>query len=134
MSAIHREEIADGADGQRITRAIEYLTENFELQPSLDEAAQVAGLSSFHFQRLFTRYVGISPKKFIQHLTLKKAKESLARSASVLDAEYDAGLSGPGRLYDLFVDHESLTPGEWKARGAGKDLVYGWHRVRLASV
>lgn len=62
MSAIHREEIADGADGQRITRAIEYLTENFELQPSLNEAAQVAGLSSFHFQQLFTRYVGISPK------------------------------------------------------------------------
>ena len=101
MSAIHREEISDGADGQRITRAIEYLTENFELQPSLDEGAQVAGLSSFHFQRLFTCYVGISPKKFIQHLTLKKAKKSLARSASVLDAAYDAGLSGPGRLYDL---------------------------------
>ena len=127
MSAIHREEIADGADGQRITRAIEYLTENFELQPSLNEAAQVAGLSSFHFQRLFTRYVGISPKKFIQHLTLKRAKESLARSASVLDAAYDVGLSGSGRLHDLFVVHESLTPGEWKARGAGKNLVYGWH-------
>ena len=127
MSAIHREEIADGADGQRITRAIEYLTENFELQPSLNEAAHVAGLSSFHFQQLFTRYVGISPKKFIKHLSLKRAKESLACSASVLDAAYDVGLSGSGRLHDLFVVHESLTPGEWKARGAGKGLVYGWH-------
>ena len=127
MSAIHREEIADGADGQRITRAIEYLTENFELQPSLNEAAHVAGLSSFHFQQLFTRYVGICPKKFIKHLSLKRAKESLASSASVLDAAYDVGLSGSGRLHDLFVVHESLTPSEWKARGAGKDLVYGWH-------
>ena len=127
MSAIHREEIADGADGQRIARAIKYLTENFELQPSLDEAAQVAGLSSFHFQRLFTRYVGVCPKKFIQHLTLKRAKESLARSASVLDAAYDAGCLGPGRLHDLLIVHESLTPGEWKARGSGKDLVHGWH-------
>ena len=127
MSAIYREDVADGADGQRITQAIEYLTENFELQPTLDDAAQAAGLSSFHFQRLFTRYVGVSPKKFIQHLTLKRAKESLAASSSVLDAAYDAGLSGPGRLHDLFVVHEALTPGEWKARGAGKDLVYGWH-------
>tara|TARA_Y100000766_G_scaffold234343_1_gene209349 strand:- start:109 stop:990 length:882 start_codon:yes stop_codon:yes gene_type:complete len=127
MSAIHREEISDGADGQRITRAIEYLTENFELQPSLDEAAQVAGLSSLHFQRLFTRYVGISPKKFIQHLALKRTKESLARSASALDAAYVTGLSGPGRLHNLFVVHESLTLGEWKARGAGKDLAHGWH-------
>lgn len=127
MNAQYEQELADGPDGLRISRAIEFLTDNFERQPSLDEAAEEAGLSSFHFQRLFTRYVGVSPKKFIQHLTLNRAKESLADSASVLDAAYDAGLSGPGRLHDLFVTHESLTPGEWKAKGAGKDIAYGWH-------
>ena len=127
MNAEHGRDLADGPDGMRISRAIEYLTDKFEMQPSLDDAAREAGLSSFHFQRMFTRFVGVSPKKFIQHLTLNRAKESLASSASVLDAAYDAGLSGPGRLHDLFVTHESLTPGEWKAKGAGKDIAYGWH-------
>lgn len=120
-------DLAESVDGQRIARAIEYLTDNFELQPSLDDAAREAGLSSYHFQRLFSKMVGISPKKFVQHLTLNRAKESLADAASVLDAAYDAGLSGPGRLHDLFITHESLTPGEWKAKGAGQDIAYGWH-------
>lgn len=116
-----------GSDHARIARAIEYLATHFEDQPSLDAVAHEIGLSSYHFQRLFTRMVGVSPKKFVQHLTLNRAKESLAGSASVLDAAYDAGLSGPGRLHDLFVAHEAMTPGEWKARGAGLDLIYGWH-------
>ena len=115
------------SDHARIARAIAYLAERYEDQPSLDEAAAEIGLSSFHFQRLFTRMVGVSPKKFVQHLTLNRAKESLAGAASVLDAAYDAGLSGPSRLHDLFVAHEAMTPGEWKARGAGLDLAYGWH-------
>jgi AraC family transcriptional regulator of adaptative response/methylated-DNA-[protein]-cysteine methyltransferase len=127
MNAEIGQDLADGPDGMRISRAIEYLTDNFEMQPSLDDAAREAGLSRFYFQRIFTRFVGVSPKKFIQHLTLNRAKESLASSASVLDAAYDAGLSGSGRLHDLFVTHESLTPGEWKAKGAGKDISYGWH-------
>ena len=127
MSEIMATDLASSPDGMRIARAIEYLTDNFEMQPSLDDAAREAGLSSYHFQRMFTRFVGISPKKFVQHLTLNRAKESLAASASVLDAAYRAGLSGPGRLHDLFVKHESLTPGEWKSKGAGKDIVYGWH-------
>ena len=127
MSEIMATDLASSPDGMRIARAIEYLTDNFEMQPSLDDAAREAGLSSYHFQRMFTRFVGISPKKFVQHLTLNRAKESLAASASVLDAAYGAGLSGPGRLHDLFVTHESLTPGEWKSKGAGKDIVYGWH-------
>ena len=127
MNTENGQDLADGPDEMRISHAIEYLTNNFEMQPSLDDAAREAGLSSFHFQRMFTRFVGVSPKKFIQHLTLNRAKESLASSASVLDAAYDAGLSGPGRLHDLFVTHESLTPGEWKAKGAGKNIAYGWH-------
>ncbi len=110
-----------------ITRAIEYLAENYAGQPSLGDAASEAGLSPHHFQRLFTRDVGISPKKFVQHLTLRHAKESLTDSASVLDATLDAGLSGPGRLHDLFVAHEAMTPGEWKRHGAGLQLTYGWH-------
>ena len=127
MNGTIESELAEGPDGRRIARAIEFLTDHFEDQPTLEDAAQEIGLSSFHFQRMFTRFVGVSPKKFVQHLTLNRAKESLAASASVLDAAYDAGLSGPGRLHDLFVTHESLTPGEWKAKGAGKEIVYGWH-------
>ena len=118
---------ATPADYDRIARAIEFLAARYEAQPSLDDAAREAGLSSYHFQRLFSRMVGVSPKKFVQHLTLNRAKESLAASASVLDAAFDAGLSGPGRLHDLFVAHEAMTPGEWKARGAGLDVVFGWH-------
>ena len=127
MSEAMEQDLAEGPDGKRIARAIAYLTDNFEMQPSLDDAAREVGLSSFHFQRVFTRMVGVSPKKFVQHLTLQRAKESLADSASVLDAALDAGLSGPGRLHDLFVTHESLTPGEWKAKAAGMELTYGWH-------
>jgi AraC family transcriptional regulator of adaptative response/methylated-DNA-[protein]-cysteine methyltransferase len=95
-------------------------------QPDLDRVAAEIGLSPFHFQRLFTRWVGVSPKKFLQYLSLGRAKECLAQAGSVLDAAYAAGLSGPGRLHDLFVAHEALTPGEYKSRGAGLELVSGW--------
>ena len=112
---------------EKIGDALVWLSRHWAEQPSLDRAAASAGLSPHHFQRLFRRYVGVSPKKYVQYLTLQHAKASLARSASVLDAAYDAGLSGPGRLHDLFVTHEALTPGEWKARAAGMVLRYGWH-------
>lgn len=114
-------------DYDRIAAALAYVDEHFEDQPSLGEIARQAGLSEFHFQRLFTRWVGISPKKFLQQLTLERAKQSLESSASVLDAAYDAGLSGPGRLHDLFVACEAVTPGEYKARGAGMTIRYGFH-------
>jgi AraC family transcriptional regulator of adaptative response/methylated-DNA-[protein]-cysteine methyltransferase len=106
---------------------LDWLGENWQEQPSLEEVARVAGLGPHHFQRLFTRYVGVSPKKYVQYLTLEHAKQSLSDSASVLDAAFDVGLSGPGRLHDLFVTHEGLTPGEWKSQAAGLDLRYGWH-------
>lgn len=110
-----------------VRQAIEWLSAHYQDQPSLAVAAAEVGLSESHFQRVFTDWAGISPKKFVQYLTLAHAKERLAASVSVLDAAYDAGLSGPGRLHDLFVTHEAVTPGEWKRKGAGLTLRYGWH-------
>lgn len=112
---------------QRIEHAIHWLAEHYQDQPSLANAATEVGLSEYHFQRLFSAWAGVSPKKFLQYLTLTHAKARLAASDSVLDAAYDAGLSGPGRLHDLFVKHEAVTPGEWKAMGDGLTLRYGWH-------
>ena len=112
---------------QRIGAALEWLAANAEAQPSLAEIAAAVGLSEHHFQRLFTRRVGISPKRFLQFISLERAKRSLEASASVLDAAFDAGLSGPGRLHDLFVTYEAVTPGEYKARGAGLTIRYGFH-------
>lgn len=110
----------------KIERAMAALADMREDQPDLDWIAQEAGMSPSHFQRTFKRWVGLSPKKFLQHLTLDYAKERLAERASVLDAALDAGLSGPSRLHDLFVVHESVSPGEYKRRGEGLDLAYGW--------
>ena len=114
-------------DYRRIERAIEFLAENYQNQPSLDEVARSANLSEFHFQRLFRRWAGISPKRLVQFLTLEHAKQALEDSRSVLDAAYDAGLSSPSRLHDLFVTTEAMTPGEFKAKGAGLEISYGFH-------
>jgi len=114
-------------DYERVGAALAYLDENFQAQPSLGDIASAVGLSEFHFQRLFTRWAGISPKKFLQQLSLECAKRSLDSSASVLDPAYDAGLSGPGRLHQLFVTCDALTPGEYKARGEGMTIRYGYH-------
>lgn len=116
-----------GPDWKRMGRAIRYLTENYLSQPSLDDAAATVGLSPFHFQRLFTRYVGVSPKSFVGHLTLDHAKQELACGASVLGAALDSGLSGSSRLHDLCLKIEAMTPGDY-ARG-GRDLMidYGFH-------
>lgn len=120
-------EITDQKTYERIEQAIHWLADHYVEQPSLALAASEAGLSEFHFQRLFSQWVGVSPKKFLQYLTLSHAKERLAANDSVLDAAYDAGLSGPSRLHDLFITHEAMTPGEWKAMGTGLTLSYGWH-------
>lgn len=116
-----------GPDWRRMARAIRYLTENYQDQPSLDEAASAVGLSPFHFQRVFTRYVGVSPKSFVGHLTLDRAKEELAGGASVLNASLDAGLSGPSRLHDLCLKIEAMTPGEYALGGEGTTIDYGFH-------
>jgi AraC family transcriptional regulator of adaptative response/methylated-DNA-[protein]-cysteine methyltransferase len=110
---------------QQIARAIEHLTANFRDQPSLSELAEKANLSEFHFQRLFTEWAGVSPKKFGQYLTLEHAKTRLRDGAPLADAAYDAGLSGTGRLHDLFVTIEGVTPGQFKQAGSGLTLSYG---------
>jgi len=114
-------------DYTRIEQAILFLERNYRDQPSLSEIADNIGLSEYHFQRLFTHWVGISPKRFLQYLTKEHAKEILEGSASVLEAAYQTGLSGPGRLHDLFVVAEAMTPGEYKNRGEGLLIRYGFH-------
>ena len=118
----------DEHDASQVGRALDWLSRNFERQPSLAEAAGHVGLSEYHFQRRFRREVGLSPKKYVQFLTLERAKQVLAESRSLLDAAYAAGLSGPGRLHDLFVNVEAMTPGEYKNRGLGLTIRYGFHR------
>jgi AraC family transcriptional regulator of adaptative response/methylated-DNA-[protein]-cysteine methyltransferase len=114
-------------DYRRIERAINFIEENIDSRPDLAAVARAAGLSDFHFQRLFSRMVGISPKRYEQFLTKEAAKKLLAGSESLLDAAYDVGLSGPGRLHDLFVSCEAVTPGEFKSKGAGLTIGYGFH-------
>ncbi|HEX9935975.1 MAG TPA: methylated-DNA--[protein]-cysteine S-methyltransferase [Longimicrobium sp.] len=115
------------SDYERIAQAIQFIEANHRRQPSLDEVAKSVYLSEFHFQRLFRRWVGISPKRFLQFLTIEHAKRRLDECRSVLDATYDAGLSSPGRLHDLFVTLEAVTPGEYKRRGEGLRIAYGFH-------
>jgi AraC family transcriptional regulator of adaptative response/methylated-DNA-[protein]-cysteine methyltransferase len=114
-------------DYARIEKAILFLGENYHRQPELREIAESVHLSEFHFHRLFRRWAGISPKRFVQFLTLEHAKKLLAGSQSVLDATFGAGLSSPGRLHDLFINIEAMTPGEFKAKGAGLRITYGFH-------
>ena len=105
-----------------------------EDQPDLEQAASVAGLSPFHFQRQFTRYVGVSPKAFVAHLTLGHAKSQLVQGASVLDAALDAGLSGSSRLHDLCLKIEAMTPGDYAKGGAGLVIDYGLHECPFGIV
>ncbi len=110
-----------------VADAIRYLEANFRTQPSLEELADALHVSPFHLQRVFTRWAGISPKRFLQFLTADYAKSLLGASHSVLDAAYSTGLSGPGRLHDLMVTLEAVTPGEYKAQGDGLTIRVGRH-------
>jgi AraC family transcriptional regulator of adaptative response/methylated-DNA-[protein]-cysteine methyltransferase len=114
-------------DYERVESAIRYLETYHERQPGLADIARAAGLSEYHFQRLFSRWVGISPKRFLQFLTKEHAKTLIEGSDSLLDTTFDSGLSSPGRLHDLFVNCEAVTPGEYKRKGAGLDIRYGLH-------
>ncbi|MEI7846929.1 MAG: methylated-DNA--[protein]-cysteine S-methyltransferase [Chloroflexota bacterium] len=113
-------------DYQRIEKAIYFLEANYRHQPELKEIAENIGLSEYHFQRIFTRWAGVSPKRFLQFLTKENAKD-LLRKSSVLNTTYDVGLSSPGRLHDLFIHTEAVTPGEFKSKGAGVVIRYGFH-------
>jgi AraC family transcriptional regulator of adaptative response/methylated-DNA-[protein]-cysteine methyltransferase len=124
-NSISRQQSSD--DYQIVEQALIYLEENYLNQPSLEEIATHVGLSEFHFQRMFSRWVGISPKRFLQFLTKEHARELLDHSASVLDAAYQSGLSGPSRLHDLFITFDAVTPGEYKLHGEGLKINYGFH-------
>lgn len=111
----------------RIAIAIDYIKRNFKNQPSLDEVAGVVGLSPFHFQRLFTQWAGVSPKKFIQYLGVEYAKHLLKeKQSTLLDAAYETGLSGTSRLHDLFIKIEGMTPGEFKSGGENLVINYSF--------
>lgn len=111
----------------RIAEAINYLTQNFKEQPSLDDVAEKVHVSPFHFQRLFSEWAGVSPKKFVQFLTIDYAKTVLQQSGTTLvDAALETGLSGTGRLHDLFIGIEGMTPGEYKAGGAALNIHYSF--------
>jgi AraC family transcriptional regulator, regulatory protein of adaptative response / methylated-DNA-[protein]-cysteine methyltransferase len=112
-------------DYDLVAKAIAFLDENTAQQPELPDIARAVGVSEFHFQRVFTRWAGISPKRFLQFLTRERARELLERSENLLDTTFQLGLSSPGRLHDVFVTTEAVTPGEYKSRGAGVTIRYG---------
>ena len=114
-------------DYARVRRAIRFLTENWRSHPDLDQLAEQMELCPMQAQKLFNRWAGLTPKQFVQAITLDHARELLAGHETVLDTAYDVGLSGPGRLHDLFVTHEAMTPGEFRNRGAGVEIAYAFH-------
>jgi AraC family transcriptional regulator of adaptative response/methylated-DNA-[protein]-cysteine methyltransferase len=117
----------DAADYEIVRRAIAFVSERWRAQPEIEAIATAAGVSAGDLHHLFRRWAGITPKAFLQALTLDHARRLLRDSASVLDASFEVGLSGPGRLHDLFVTHEAMSPGEWKSGGAGLTVTYGFH-------
>ena len=117
----------DTKDYIRIESALSFLSEHGQSQPTLADVAEHVGLSEHHLQRLFTRWAGISPKRFLQFQTVESAKSLLRDSRSVLDTTYSTGLSSGGRLHDLFVTLEAVTPGEFKSGGAGLTIATGFH-------
>src|SRR5437667_2779923 len=119
-----RRAAADYAVGRR---AIAFVSERWRRQPEIDAIAAAAGVSANELHHLFRRWAAITPKAFLQALTLEHARRLLRDSASVLDAAFEVGLSGPGRLHDLFVTHQAMSPGEWKSGGAGLTMSYGFH-------
>src|SRR4029453_10326059 len=114
-------------DYQQIRRAIAFLSETWTEQPSLERLSQHLGLSPAHCQKLFKRWCGLSPKEFVQAITIDRARNLLRGSASLLETAYEVGLSGAGRLHDLFVSHEAMTPGDYKRRGEGLEMAYSFH-------
>jgi len=110
-----------------VRRAIAYISEHWRAQPEIDEIAAAVGTTTADLHHLFRRWAGLTPKAFLQAITLDNARRLLRSSASVLDAAYEVGLSGPGRLHDLFVTHEAMSPGEWKSGGEGLSVAYGFH-------
>lgn len=125
----------DSATYQKIEEAIDYIHQNFRQQPSLEDIAEKVHLSPFHFQRLFSDWAGVSPKKFLQYLSVEYAKSILNdRQATIFDAAYETGLSGTGRLHDLFVKIEGMTPGEFKNGGENLNINYSYAQTPFGNV
>jgi len=121
-------------DYYRIAEALKYISQNKAHQPSLDQVAEQVHLSPFHFQRLFSEWAGVSPKKFLQYLSIEHAKSVLReKSGSVYDAAFEAGLSGTGRLHDLFVSIEGMTPGQYKNGGENLTIQYSFHECQFGN-
>lgn len=120
---------ADSNTYDRISDAIAFIRQHHLEQPNLSTIAQHVNLSDYHFQRLFTQWAGISPKRFLQYLTLDYAKSKITETQNLLELTTDSGLSSPGRLHDLFVALEAMSPGEYRAGGAGLPIRYGIHET-----
>src|SRR5260221_938103 len=118
---------ASAADYDVVRRAIAHIKGTWPTQSDIEQIAEAAGVTPTELHHLFRRWAGLTPKAFLQALTLDSARNLLRDSASVLDASYEVGLSGPGRLHDLFVTHEAMSPGEWKTGGEGLTVYYGFH-------
>jgi len=126
LSGLERLGIAQ-RDYDKVRRSLEFISRRWQNQPDLGAVAAHVGLSETHLTALFRRWAGLTPKAFLQAVTLNHARRLLQSSASVLETALETGLSGPGRLHDLFVTHEALSPGEWKQGGAGLTFFYGFH-------
>jgi len=121
-------------DYERIEKAIYYLKENFQQQPELEDVAKSVYLSPYHFQRVFKEWAGVSPKKFLQYISVEHAKNLLKQNLSVSDATYETGLSSPGRLHDLFITIEGMTPGEYKNGGENLHINYSYAETPFGDV
>ncbi|MFN3890784.1 MAG: methylated-DNA--[protein]-cysteine S-methyltransferase [Beijerinckiaceae bacterium] len=119
--------LSSASDYARVRSAIEFVSGQWKRQPSIEDIAAHVGLSPQHLTALFRRWAGLTPKDFLQAVTLDRARTLLRESASVLDTAYELGLSGPGRLHDLFVVHEAMSPGEFRRGGEGLEMRYGFH-------
>jgi AraC family transcriptional regulator, regulatory protein of adaptative response / methylated-DNA-[protein]-cysteine methyltransferase len=119
--------MTDSIDYERIAQAIAYLESNWKAQPDLDEVAKQVHLSPFHFQRMFTEWAGVSPKKFLQYLSIEHLRSRIFDVRNLFDAAESAGLSAPSRVYDLFVSIEGVTPQKYRTGGEGLHIAYGFH-------
>ena len=121
-------------DYQRIEKAIHYLNEHFREQPGLEELARQVHVSPFHFQRMFKDWAGVSPKKFLQYISTSHAKSLLKQNHSLSDVSFETGLSGTGRLQDLFISIEGMTPGEYKNGGAALEISFSFAETPFGNI
>ncbi|MCO5064156.1 MAG: methylated-DNA--[protein]-cysteine S-methyltransferase [Rhizobiaceae bacterium] len=127
VAILEKDVTPQGGDYEIIRRVVEKISLDYRAQPSLDQLAAEVGETSGGLQKLFTRWAGLSPKTFLQAVTLDHARRLLDTGLPLLDTAYEVGMSGPGRLHDLFVTHEAMSPGDYKTRGAGLTIRFGYH-------